>query len=719
MMTTGSRQRLKPNLPGGPPRARRSFRLAVGCAVLVAGSLLPSLAGQAQDVTQDGLYITVSNPITEAAVSKIKQRVNDAVERQKRTLKVVVFDFNPNGKPSGSSNFFPCLELTTFINQLAQGEVQGRKPVPTVAYVRDEVTDHTVLPVVACREIVMASKGKIGLVLRAQAALPDDARPYYKKALANLLKDEAKADKVLHKMLLKPAGEGNKALAMFDLEELRKEGPSIERLETPASVKDQYKLPALSLREDMPSGDTPVVWRIEVHGAIDGGKLNSLERRIKNAIRKKANLIILHLDCDGGEILAAASMAEKLRNLTEENGGQKIKTVAYVPSGKSLGAATFLAVGCSEIAMAPDARLGGFDYLNGSDPKDLEVWRKMLSDVAAAQGYHVALFEAMLEPGATVYYCRHTTRDTFKVLTGTELKKTKEWEPIKAIASAGEKNGFFILDAATALQYGVARHTDVATLATLYERYEIADAGKVEVSRDDWLDAVARFLRQPIVQVLLIMVGIAGLILELKMPGFGVPGIIAAICFVLFFWAHAFAGQSTREFTLLAILLFVLGLVLLGIEIFVLPGFGVTGISGILLIVVSLVLVLLEQMPATSQEWLHVGGALTKVAIGLVAGLIGALTIARYLPHMPYANRLVLQPPVEDFDPGTETTAERLRAASLLGAIGVAATTLRPAGKAQFGDEFVDVVAEGDYVNAGARVQVIEIEGNRIAVKEL
>src|SRR5262249_62137671 len=134
-------------------------------------------------------------------------------------------------------------------------------------------------------------------------------------------------------------------------------------------------------------------------------------------------------------------------------------------------------------------------------------------------------------------------------------------------------------------------------------------------------------------------------IVELKMPGFGVPGIVAAICFVLFFWSHAVAGHSSWQFTLLAVLLFVLGLVLLGIEIFLLPGFGVTGVSGVALIVISLVLVLLEQMPSTSQEWMSLGTALTTVGVGLVAGLGAALVIARYLPNIPYASRLVLQPP--------------------------------------------------------------------------
>jgi membrane-bound ClpP family serine protease len=240
------------------------------------------------------------------------------------------------------------------------------------------------------------------------------------------------------------------------------------------------------------------------------------------------------------------------------------------------------------------------------------------------------------------------------------------------------------------------------------------------VSRDDWLDAVANFLREPLVNLLLIVVGVAGLILELKMPGFGVPGIIAAICFVLFFWAHAVAGKSTLEFTLLAVLLFVLGLILLGIEIFLLPGFGVTGISGIILVIISLVLVMLEQMPSTSQEWGSMGSALATVGIGLVAGLCTAVVIGRYLPHIPYASRLVLQPPADLDDPTEmDRTQEGLQASALLGAIGVAATTLRPAGKAQFGEQFLDVTAEGDFVNHGSRVQVIEIEGNRIVVKEI
>jgi membrane-bound ClpP family serine protease len=183
---------------------------------------------------------------------------------------------------------------------------------------------------------------------------------------------------------------------------------------------------------------------------------------------------------------------------------------------------------------------------------------------------------------------------------------------------------------------------------------------------------------------------------------------------VLFFWAYSFVG----EFTLLAVLLFILGLVLIGVEIFVLPGMTVTGVAGLVLVVASLVLVTLEKMPETSQDWADLGTTLTTFGLSMAAALAGAYMLAWYLPSIPYANRLILRPPDEHEQ--AQDHAEALNPyAGLLGAIGSAATPLRPAGKVQFGEDFLDVVAEGDYVNVGSRVQVIEVEGNRIVVKEV
>ncbi len=239
----------------------------------------------------------------------------------------------------------------------------------------------------------------------------------------------------------------------------------------------------------------------------------------------------------------------------------------------------------------------------------------------------------------------------------------------------------------------------------------------LHTAESDWLDDLAAILADPWTSVVLIMVGITCLILELKMPGVVMPGVVSAICFVLFFWSHS---QLNGQITWLAILLFLLGLVLIGLEVFVLPGFGVAGISGIVLVIGSLGLVAYGHWPQGSEEWSAFGQRLGPFGLSILGAVILAFLLARYLPSIPYANRLILQPQ-DETEERLESPMDSIRPelVGLLGAIGVAVTPLRPAGKAQFSDEFVDVVAEGSYVVPGTRVQVIEIEGNRVVVKEV
>jgi membrane-bound serine protease (ClpP class) len=208
------------------------------------------------------------------------------------------------------------------------------------------------------------------------------------------------------------------------------------------------------------------------------------------------------------------------------------------------------------------------------------------------------------------------------------------------------------------------------------------------------------------------------LILEFKMPGATIPGIVALVCFVLFFWAHAYANGQT---VYLAIGLFVLGLILLGVEIFILPGFGVTGICGVLLILAGVGLATLEKAPSSSEEWGTFAGRLLQYGLTLVAAGAVSLILARYLPKIPYANRLMLAPPSDNPEgdgefaplPGAE------EAAALLGQVGMATSMLRPAGMARIGDVYVDVVTEGDFIEPGTPIQVVEVEGTRIVVKKV
>jgi membrane-bound serine protease (ClpP class) len=112
---------------------------------------------------------------------------------------------------------------------------------------------------------------------------------------------------------------------------------------------------------------------------------------------------------------------------------------------------------------------------------------------------------------------------------------------------------------------------------------------------------------------------------------------------------------------------------------------------------------------------------MAQFGLGLVFAVMAALMFAHYLPGIPFLNRLILKPQAEGPDFAEEEPAEPLRPeiAALLGAIGVVATPLHPAGKVKFGDDYIDVVAEGSFIVPGTRVQVVEIEGNRIVVKEV
>jgi membrane-bound ClpP family serine protease len=273
----------------------------------------------------------------------------------------------------------------------------------------------------------------------------------------------------------------------------------------------------------------------------------------------------------------------------------------------------------------------------------------------------------------------------------------------------------FEVDATAAKDLGLSRLT-VDNVDQLYETTLGLDATKVHQAGADWFDQFAQFLRHPMVAFILVMLGITCLVLELKMPGLAVPGILSALCFLLFFWAHA-----QLAFTWLAVLLFLLGLVLIGLEVFVVPGVAVLGASGIALVIAGLGLATLERMPQRESEWVDALTTLGRFGFGLVGAVGTALVVGRFLPRLPYASRLMLTPPTA-YAPGDGTDdlhPEFARAAALLGVVGVAATTLRPAGMVKFGDEFIDVVAEGSYVEAGTRVRVIEVEANRIVVKEV
>lgn len=736
------------------------------CTLLALAMALagPALSRAEAPADEDGLFLTVPNPITSDDYNRLKAQTEEARERFRKSLEArprktrlkVVFDFNPDGKPSQTSELGPCLELAIYL--------AGRTDITSIAFVHQKVTGHTVLPVLACQNLVMAPEtGELGEVLKAtDNSLPRDTEQFYQDHLVviyrkvasdrgrcpaivlkmldknmevmvgtrkggvwyvdnRLLEAEKKAGFILTKpnanenpMPMLPAGK----TGLYTTNDAKTYGLSQLKLSSRQEIVESYDMPLSSLRGDPLQGRTPDAWRVVVRGALTPVLLEGLERRIKQAVGKGANFIIVQLECGGGDPVVAGDLALFLVSLKDDQGQLPVKTVAYVTE-KAGDLALLPALGCNEIVMAPKSRLGDFERYLRKYPNHRPGIEGVLLELARQRYYSPQLVQGMIDPDL-VLYAVHSRKNPFE----NRFLKEADWQQDQAqpepawaadapmpFKAAGT---WLVLDADAAVKHGFCRF-QAPSINQVYEGYGLK-AAKVRQADPDWLDQVAAFLRNELIRSLLVMVGITCLILELKMPGATMPGIISALCFILFFWAHA-----ELAFTWLAVLLFLLALVLIALEIFVVPGFGALGICGILLLLGSLALATLQRWPQTQSDWYAMMGDVARFGGGLIGAVVVSVMLARYLPSIPYANRLVLVPPSERTP---EVTGEDLGqkdkvSPALLGAIGVAATDLRPAGMVHFGDDFIDVVAEGSYVPAGTRVQVVEIEGYRVVVKEV
>jgi membrane-bound serine protease (ClpP class) len=248
----------------------------------------------------------------------------------------------------------------------------------------------------------------------------------------------------------------------------------------------------------------------------------------------------------------------------------------------------------------------------------------------------------------------------------------------------------------------------VNSLAELLEQIDLADSEirKIQITT---AERVARWIE--LFGFLFLAGGLLGIYIEFKTPGFGVPGVTGIVLLAIFFWGHHIAGLTGGA----EILIFALGLLLLALEIFVIPGFGVTGITGITLIMLSLFMAMVEHYPGT--DWfeppqIHMKDALMQLGLGLAMALALGLVVARFLPRTSAFQSLMLSSEL-DHEHGVTASAPT---DSLLGATGKALTPLHPAGFGSFDGKRLNVVARGAFIDPGTPIVVAETHGNRIVV---
>jgi membrane-bound serine protease (ClpP class) len=498
--------------------------------------------------------------------------------------------------------------------------------------------------------------------------------------------------------------------------------------ESRSEVARLYRLPNESMREDLATGIAPNAMVIRVQDEINPILEQFMHRQIARAVEQGVNLLIFEIDSPGGYLEESQILAMDIARLED----QKVRTIAYVPK-RALSGAAMIALGCDEIYLNANSQFGdagpiemrkGGHFFHASEKilSSLEAHLQTLADLKHRPG---GLLRAMANRHLNVYEATHRETGELSFLTDEELHGGNgQWVKGRRVPETGQ-NAFLTVNGRRAHELRLAE-TPVTSFDELKQRLGLASVGSVPVSEATWVDTLIFILNSSTVTGMLFMAGIFCIYLEAHFPS-GFFGICSAVAFGVFFWSR---WQATAGW--LEVILFLIGVACIGLEIFVVPGFGVFGISGGLLVLLSLVLASQTfvfpsstgELATTAKSLITVGGAIVGTFV------LGALS-ARLLPRIPLFDAMVLSPPGNAGTPnaprlapgmlGEESSATGSlleRSLSLVGRQGVAQTSLRPSGKVVLGEELIDVVSAGEFLKAGTPVEVISVHGMRVVVRE-
>jgi len=423
-------------------------------------------------------------------------------------------------------------------------------------------------------------------------------------------------------------------------------------------------------------GARPVVYVVPVEGMIDLGLAPFVQRVLDEATAAEAGAVVLEINTFGGRVDAAVVIRDALLRA-------RVRTVAFV-NKRAISAGALISLAATTIAMADGGTIGAATPVEMGQPgapaqpvaeKTVSYVRKEFRATAESRGRPPLLAEAMVDADVEI---------PGVIAKGKLLTLTTE-EALK------HKLADFRAD----------------TVEAVLERLGLAGAD-VRRPAPTWAEAVLRFLTHPVVSSLLMTIGILGIIVEIRTPGFGVPGALGIACLTLFFWGHWLVRLVGWE----ELLLVGIGVMLLALEIFVTPGFGAMGVLGLAALLGGLGLSLV----GAGATWAVILDAVGRVAVSLLLAIAASLAVLRFLPRLPFGRRLILETALtarEGFASAPETDR------AWLGKRGTAAAPLRPAGIADIEGERVDVVSDGDFIDGGDPITVVRVDGNRIVVRRL
>jgi membrane-bound serine protease (ClpP class) len=411
---------------------------------------------------------------------------------------------------------------------------------------------------------------------------------------------------------------------------------------------------------------------IEIAGEIDLGLAPYVARVLKEA--QPDDLVILRVNTFGGRIDAAVQIRDALLQ-------SKAKTLAFIDA-RAISAGALISLACDTIVMTHAATIGAATpvQLEGGkmapvEAKVVSYFRKEMKSTAEAKGRRGDIAEAMVD--ATVE------------IPGLDGKETT-----------------LTLTTAEALKYKVAAY-EVGSFSELCHKLGRPEPSILRPGLN-WAERLARFLSDSAISSLLMSLGMLGIMIELWAPGHAVAGVLGVLCLVAFFFGHYVVHLAGLE----EILLFVAGAGLVAVELLFLPGHGSLAVLGVLGIVASLALALVDMQHVPFEVSWSLGWvtrALSHVFGSLMVTAVAMYFVSRLLPKTRLGRPLILEDAI---------TSRAGEIDSLAGRHGVAETALRPAGKASIGGRRVDVVTDGNFIEAGERVVVAEVDGPRVVVRK-
>jgi membrane-bound serine protease (ClpP class) len=455
------------------------------------------------------------------------------------------------------------------------------------------------------------------------------------------------------------------------------EGEKVEKVEKVEEVEKHVPDALSPAVMELGQGGDEIVYHLKFLDVVDLGIAPFVRRAIEEAEEAGAAALVLEMDTPGGRVDAAIQIKDALLDA-------KITTICFIHK-EAISAGALIAFAHdyiiwsegSTMGAATPIQMGGGGKAEPVEEKMTSFMRAVMRATAEARDRDGLVAEAMVDASIVV----PGFSEEGKLLTAT-YEQAEELGLLDGRAESLEQ----LL-------------TDVG----------LGDATVVTVT-ENWAERIARILTHPVVSSLLMTFGFLGLLIEFYTAGFGITGLIGLICLLLFFLGHMVVHLAGWE----EILIFVIGLVLIGVEVFVIPGFGIAGVLGLVAVVIALILSLVELELDIAFHAGLLEQALVQVFAAIILAGVGSIAIIRYLPSIRPVRGLILTRSLRTED---GAVAREIIPDNLIGRVTTADTDLRPVGVGRIDGQRVELQTRGGYLRKGARVRVVSVKDSILLVR--